>query len=154
MNRRGSVHARIPGRWLRWAGFALCVISLAAACERIRPSERPSPPSSAPASRELAREAGALVQVSGTVVSDAVLGTHDLALTVVNGSRWTLTELRVAVEFVPDRDASSKEYVLRTREGVGPGQSETLRTRLEGDAGYGHPPAWRFVGAMGYPSGS
>ena len=133
---------------------ALCAISLAVACERIRPSERPSPPASAPENRELAREAEALVHVSGTVVSDAVLGTHELALTVVNRSRWTLTELRVAVEFDPGREASSKEYVLRTRGGVGPGQSETLVARLDGDAGYGRPPAWRFVGAIGYPSGS
>ena len=86
--------------------LGVCALSLAVACERIRPSERPSPPASAPENRELAREAEALVHVSGTVVSDAVLGTHELALTVVNRSRWTLTELRVAVEFDPGREAT------------------------------------------------
>ena len=136
-------------------GFGLCALGLAVACERIRPSDRPTPPSAAPVSRELGHEAGALVQVSGTVVSDAVLGTHELALTVVNGSRWTLTELRIAVDFDPGREADSKEFVLRTRGGVGPGQSETLVTRLDGGAGYGRA-ARRGASCApcGYPSGS
>lgn len=132
----------------------LVAAALLGACEPIRPNENPSPPASARESQDLTPAAEAQVQVSGVVASDAVLGTHELTLTVVNGSRWSLTDLRVRVRFESERDSRWKEYVLRSRGTVGPGQSETLSTLVDGDSAYGRPPAWRYVGALGYPPGS
>jgi len=124
---------------------------LLGACEPIHPNDRPLPRVSAPVSRELAREAEALVRVEGTVVSDPVRGTHDLALRVKNGSRWSLTEVRVSVDADGPGAGEPKEYVLRSRGMVGPGQTETLEARLETDEAFGRPPAWRYEGAVGYP---
>ena len=151
MNDARSLHARRPCWSPRTRALIVLAASLTGACEPIRPNERPIPPVSARASRELGRDAEAVVHVSGFVDSDPVRGAHELALTIVNGSRWTLTEVRVAVEGDAKADRRPKEYVLRSRAGLGPGQAETLSTRLDVDSGFGRPPVWRYVGAVGYP---
>jgi hypothetical protein len=112
---------------------------------------REESPSHARTSQNLAPDAAGQVDVSGTVVSDAGDGTHELALTVVNSSPWSLTELRVWVQFEVGSDPQWKEYVLRSRGTVGPGESEVLSARIEGGADYGLPPAWSYGGATGYP---
>ena len=147
MNSIGSVHAPPPCRSRGVGVLVLIAGTFTGACEPIRPSDRPRPPASARESLDLVREAEARVQVTGTVASGPVLGTHELSLAVVNDSRWTLTELRISVS---DGDAGSKEYALRSAGTVGPGESETLSTVLDVDAGYGRPPAWRYLGATGY----
>jgi hypothetical protein len=151
MNGAGSVHARRPGGSWRKGALAFLAGCFLGACEPIHPSERPTPPVSAPQSRELAREAEALVQVEGTVASDPVRGTHDLALKVVNGSRWTLTEVHVSVDADGPGEGEPKKHVLRSRGLVGPGQTEILEARLETDEAFGRPPTWRYEGAVGYP---
>lgn len=126
---------------------SLLISLLGVACDRIRVAPEVARDG---AEHALTPDAEARLKVTGTV-SSVQEGTHELALTVVNGSRWNVTELRVRVEFGLARRTLPKECVLRSRRSIGPGEEETLVTVLDESSSYGTPPSWRVVSASGYP---
>jgi hypothetical protein len=138
----------------RW-GAAVVLLALLGgsnfACERLRVAESNVPKARAGTESVLAPETEAQVELSGRVSSIERDGTHQLAVSVFNRSEWSVTAVRVRVDFRAARETVAREYVLRSRDAIRPGETETLSAVLGESSDHGQPPEWQPLSVSGHP---